>query len=71
MSDAYVVEVFGRTAGIVVCEPQAEAFHFYAATQAFSALEGREFREPYAAAHAARQILAQPRRPTRRKPKAS
>jgi len=71
MSDAYVVEVFGRTAGIVVRDPLAEAFYFYAATQAFSALEGQEFREPHAAEHAARQIVTQPKRPTRRKPKPS
>jgi hypothetical protein len=69
MTDAYVVEVFGHTAGIVVRDSMAETFYFFAATQAFSSLEGRQFREPHAAEHAARQMLAQPKRPLRRENK--
>ena len=58
MSDAYVVEVGGQTAGIVVRDSKAETFSFFAATQRFHPLEGLEFAEPYAAERAARQLVA-------------
>lgn len=45
MTDAYVVEVSGRTAFIVVRDSIAEAFYFFAAARALSSLEGRQFRE--------------------------
>jgi hypothetical protein len=57
MSDAYVVEVGGQTAGIVVRDSKAETFSFFAATRRFHPLEGREFAEPYAAERAARQLV--------------
>jgi hypothetical protein len=58
MSDAYVVEVGGQTAGIVVRDSKAETFSFFAATRRFHPLEGLEFSEPYAAERAARQLVA-------------
>jgi hypothetical protein len=58
MSDAYVVEVAGQTAGIVVRDSKAETFSFFAATRRFLALEGLQFDEPYAAERAARQLIA-------------
>lgn len=57
MSDAYVVEVGGQTAGIVVRDSTAETFSFFAATRRFNALEGLQFTEPYAAERAARQLI--------------
>lgn len=58
MSDAYVVQVAGRTAGIIVRDHAAETFSFFAATHRFNALEGRQFNEPFAAERAARQLIA-------------
>ncbi|QAY96763.1 hypothetical protein CWB41_14325 [Methylovirgula ligni] len=58
MSDAYVVQVSGLTAGIVVRDASAETFSFFAATHRFNALEGQQFAEPYAAERAARQLIA-------------
>lgn len=69
MADAYVVEVYSHTAGIVVREQIAEAFHFFAATPAFIGLEGQEFQAPHAAAHAARKLLTQQKRRKRRETK--
>jgi hypothetical protein len=57
MSDAFVVEVGGQTAGIVVRDSTAETFSFFAATRRFNALEGLQFAEPYAAERAARQLV--------------
>ena len=57
MSDAYVVQVGGQTAGIVVRDTAAESFSFFAATHRFNALEGQQFAEPYAAERAARQLI--------------
>ncbi len=57
MSDAYVVQVGGQTAGIVVRDASAETFSFFAAAHRFSALEGRQFAEPYAAERAARRLI--------------
>ncbi|MGP8233617.1 MAG: hypothetical protein ACLQL2_13315 [Methylovirgula sp.] len=58
MSDAYIVQVGGRTAGIVVRDASAETFSFFAATHHFNVLEGQQFTEPYAAERAARQVIA-------------
>jgi hypothetical protein len=60
MSDAYIVQVGGHTAGIVVRDHAAETFSFFAATHRFNALEGMQFAEPYAAQRAARQLVAKP-----------
>jgi hypothetical protein len=59
MSDAYIVQVGGDTAGIVVRDNKAETFSFFAATHKFNALERRQFIEPYAAERAARQLIAE------------
>jgi hypothetical protein len=64
MSDAYVVEVGGQTAGIVVRESTADTFSFFSATQRFNALEGLQFTEPYAAERAARQLVTGFRAPS-------
>jgi len=58
MSDAYIVQVGGHTAGIVVRDQQTETFSFFAATHRFNSLEGLQFVEPYAAERAARQLIA-------------
>jgi hypothetical protein len=57
MSDAYIVQVGGHTAGIVVRDHAAETFSFFAATHRFNALEGLQFVEPHAAERAARQLI--------------
>jgi hypothetical protein len=59
MSDVYVVQVAGQTAGIVVRDHAADTFSFFAATHRFNALEGQQFAEPFAAERAARQLIAQ------------
>lgn len=61
MSDAYVVQVGGHTAGIVVRDTAADTFSFFAATHRFNALEGRQFPAPHAAERAALALIA-PRR---------
>lgn len=58
MSDAYIVQVGGHTAGIVVRDHKAETFSFFAATHRFNALEGLQFVEPFAAERAARRLIA-------------
>lgn len=70
MSDAYIVQVGGHTAGIVVRDRQAETFSFFAATHAFNALEGMQFPVPHAAERAARELIAKSRpiRPTNAAP---
>lgn len=42
MSDAYVIEVSGEAAGLVIRQ-QNEAFRFFASSPAFYPLEGKEF----------------------------
>lgn len=61
MPDAYVVQVGGRTAGIVVRDNAGETFSFFAATHTFNTLEGKQFLQPHAAERAARELIA-PRR---------
>jgi hypothetical protein len=70
MSDAYIVQVGGHTAGIVVRDHQAGTFSFFAATHTFNALEGVQFTEPHAAERAARQLIAKsrPTQPTNAAP---
>jgi hypothetical protein len=43
MPDAYVIEVSGRTAGIVARDSQNNSFNFYSAVPRFNAIEGRVF----------------------------
>jgi len=58
MSDAYIVQVAGQTAGIVVRDRDEEAFNFFASMRAFDSLEGRQFAEPFAAELAVRRLMA-------------
>ncbi len=69
MSDAYIVQVGGDTAGIIVRDHRAETFSFFAATHKFNALEGLQFIEPYAAERAARLLVASPKHAPGREPK--
>ena len=58
MSDAFVIEISGRTAGIVARDHGAQRFHFFAASHFFNALEKRAYRSPGEAERAAREHLA-------------
>jgi hypothetical protein len=60
MSDAYVIEIAGRTAGIVAREHGREAFTFFASDAAFYSLEGKKFTVPSAATRAARKLIEAP-----------
>lgn len=56
MPDAYVIEVEGRTAGIVARDSHEHSFNFFAATHPFNAMEGQSFADPLAAEQAARRL---------------
>jgi hypothetical protein len=56
MTDAYVIQIAGRTAGIVARDHADQAFHFFASNHAYRPLEGVAFHEPHQAERAARQI---------------
>jgi hypothetical protein len=56
MPDAYVIEISGRTAGIVARDPRDLNFNFFAATHSFNAMEGQRFSDPLAAERAARHL---------------
>lgn len=56
MPDAYVIQVSGRTAGIVTRDSRDHSFNFFAAAQPFNAMEGRRFADPLAAERAARHL---------------
>jgi hypothetical protein len=58
MSDAYVIEVQGISAGIIVRQHQNEEnYKFLAALHAFNSLEGQEFQGPFQAECAARKLF--------------
>jgi hypothetical protein len=58
MSDAYVIEVQGITAGIIVRKrKKEESFRFLSAFHAFNDLEGQEFDSPFQAECAARKLV--------------
>jgi hypothetical protein len=57
MSNAYVIEVLNRTAGIVVAEERG--FRFFSSEPAFDALEGNQFGSARAAERAAKTLLAE------------
>ncbi len=65
MPDAYIIEVSGRTAGIVARDSRDDAFNFFAAARDFDSLEGQRFPDPSAAESAARRIVRH--RPMRRR----
>jgi hypothetical protein len=43
MPDTYVIEVSGRTAGIVARDSQTNSFNFFSAAPRFNAIEGQRF----------------------------
>jgi hypothetical protein len=60
MSDAYVIEVQGISAGIIVRQHRNEPrYKFLAALHAFNSLEGQEFSDPFEAECAARKLFRQ------------
>ena len=56
MPDAYVIEVSGRTAGIVARDSHSNSFNFFSAAPRFNAIEGQRFSDPLAAERAARML---------------
>ena len=66
MPDAYVIEVSGRTAGIVARDSQNNSFNFYSALPRFNAIEGQRFSDPLAAERAARMLAKHGSLPHRR-----
>ncbi len=56
MPDAYVIQISGRTAGIVARDGRDRAFNFFAASNAFNAMEGQSFADPLAAERVARYL---------------
>jgi hypothetical protein len=58
MSDAFVVQVSGEIAGIVVRDRDTQYFSFFAAARRFDLLEGQQFAEPCVAERAARRLIA-------------
>lgn len=56
MADAYIIEVSGRTAGIVTRDPSSNSFNFFSASSRFNVIEGRRFSDPLAAERAVRML---------------
>jgi hypothetical protein len=56
MPDAYVIEVGGRTAGIVARDSNSHSFNFFSAAPAFNVMEGQKFSDPLAAERMARML---------------
>jgi len=56
MSDTYIIEVFSKTAGIVVRE--LDGYRFFAATHRFNSLEGQLFRNAREAERAAARLAS-------------
>jgi hypothetical protein len=71
MLDAYVIEVSGRTAGIVARDSQNNSFRFYSAVPRFNAIEGQRFSDPLAAERTARMLAKYGSLPHRRETKNS
>lgn len=57
MPDAYVIQVSGRTAGIVARDSRSRSFNFFSAAATFNAMEGQRFSDPLAAERAARLLV--------------
>ena len=56
MPDAYVIQISGRTAGIVARDGRDLSFNFFAASHIFEPMEGQSFTDPLAAERAARYL---------------
>lgn len=61
MTEAYIIEINDRTAGIV--KKDKRCFRFFSSEHLFDGLEGREFRSPRDAERAARALLSERPRP--------
>ena len=55
-SNAYIIEIHDRTAGIITGDERG--FRFFSSERAFDSLDGREFRSARHAERAARLLLA-------------
>ena len=66
MPDAYVIEVSGRTAGIVARDSLNRSFNFFSAARPFNAMEGQRFSGPEAAERVARMLAKHGSLPQRR-----
>jgi hypothetical protein len=64
MSNAYVIEVFDQTAGIVVAEQRG--FRFFSSTPAFDVLEGSHFGSARAAGRAVKVLIGRRSRTSHR-----
>jgi hypothetical protein len=56
MPDAYIIEVGGRTAGIVARDSHSLSFNFFSADRPFNVMEGQRFSDPLAAERVARML---------------
>jgi hypothetical protein len=56
MPDAYVIEIAGRTVGIVAREHGQEGFKFFSSSHDFNVMEGGSFADPWAAERTARHL---------------
>lgn len=56
MPDAYIIEVGGRTAGIVARDSHNHSFNFFSASHTFNIMEGQRYTDPLAAERAARML---------------
>mgnify|MGYP001062717582 CR=1 FL=1 len=61
MTQAYIIEIDSRTAGIVA--KSERAFRFFSSDRAFDSLEGREFSSAREAERAAKALLHMRRHP--------
>jgi hypothetical protein len=66
MPDAYVIEVGGRTAGIVARDSHSPSFNFFSADRPFNVMEGQRFSDPLAAERVARMLAKHGSLPRRR-----
>jgi hypothetical protein len=57
MPDAYVIEVEGRTVGIVAREPGQDGFKFFSSSNDFNVMDGDHFADPGVAERAARHLV--------------
>ncbi|WP_291604395.1 hypothetical protein [Bradyrhizobium sp.] len=64
MSQAFIIEIESRTAGIVARDERG--FRFFSSERAFDGLEGRQFRSARDAEQAARVVLRRRGRPFNR-----
>lgn len=63
MSESWIIEIAGLTAGIIVREPGERRFEFHASENRFARFNGQRFAGPR---EAERVLALQPRRTSRR-----